>query len=172
MGKKKKTTAPTKKTKKKSMKIETQKSEETPIAKRKRKSTNYIDNEKMYAEMVDYSQKIKAYQKTLKELSETDEKPPKPRVSEYIGSCILMIANRLSTRPNFANYVHREEMIGDAIENCLLYVDNFNPNKSKNPFAYFTQIIYFAFLRRIQKEKKQMYVRMKVLENIKTRLCK
>jgi hypothetical protein len=70
----------------------------------------------------------------------------------------------LSQKPNFANYPFKEEMIGDGIENCLMYAHNFNPRKSKNPFSYFTQIIYFAFLRRIEKEKKQAYVKLKMTE--------
>ena len=79
-----------------------------------------------------------------------DSKPP---VTNYIGECFLKIANGLSYRPNFINYTYRSEMVSDGIENCLQYIHNFDPEKSKNPFAYFTQIIYYAFLRRIQKEK-------------------
>ena len=78
----------------------------------------------------------------------------------------LKIANHLSYRPNFINYTYRDEMISDGIENCLQYVHNFNPDKSNNPFAYFTQIIYYAFLRRIQKEKKQSHVKNKLIENM------
>jgi len=78
---------------------------------------------------------------------------------------MLMIANRLSLKPNFINYSYREEMISDGIENCVCYFDNYNPDRYDNPFAYFTQIIYFAFLRRIQKEKKQLYIKHKSLEN-------
>lgn len=135
-------------------------------AKKTRKSSNYIDNDKMYAQMLEYIANVKQYNKEIKKLPEGEPVPPKPRVSEYIGECIMMIAQRLATKPNFANYVHREEMVGDGIENCLMYIDNFDPDKSKNPFAYFTQIIYYAFVRRIQKEKKQMYVKMKMLEKM------
>jgi len=85
----------------------------------------------------------------LAEAEAADE--PKPQISKYLGSCILKIANHLSYRPNFINYTYREEMISDGIENCLQYIDKFDPEKSKNPFAYFTQIIYFAFIRRITK---------------------
>jgi hypothetical protein len=138
----------------------------TTKPKSKKNKDNYIDNQKMYQEMVDYTEKISEYNKKIKKLPDNEPTPPKPRVSEYIGSCIIMIAQRLATKPNFANYVHREEMIGDGIENCLMYIDNFDPKKSKNPFAYFTQIIYFAFVRRIQKEKKQMYVKMKMMEHL------
>lgn len=142
---------------------------EKPVVKRKRKSNNYIDNQKMFDEIVKYRDQVEAYNKSLKTLKSDQPIPKKPKVSDYIGSCIISIAQRLSTKPNFANYVHREEMIGDGIENCLMYIDNFDPSKSKNPFAYFTQIIYYAFLRRIQREKKQMYVKMKVLENLDTK---
>lgn len=91
-----------------------------------------------------------------------------PRASNYIGECIWLIANRLSTNRNFIGYTYREEMIGDAIENCLRYLHNFDPDKSKNPFAYFTTIMYYAFLRRIDKEKKQSYIKYKAMENSMT----
>ena len=77
----------------------------------------------------------------------------------------MKIATRLSHKPNFMNYTFRDEMICDGIENCLQYIDNFDPDKSQNPFAYFTQIIYYAFIRRIQKEKKHLYVKYKATEN-------
>ena len=67
----------------------------------------------------------------------------------------MKISENFSHNPNFINYPHREEMVSDGIENCLMYFENFDPEKSKNPFAYFTQIIFFAFVRRILKEKKQ-----------------
>ena len=89
----------------------------------------------------------------------------KPEVTNYIGECFLKIANHLSYRPNFFNYTFRDDMISDGIENCLQYMDNFNPDKSKNPFAYFTQIIYYAFIRRIQKEKKQIQIKSKLIAN-------
>lgn len=90
---------------------------------------------------------------------------PKPRIPADVGKSILMIAERLARKPNFSSYTFKEEMIGDAIENCILYFDNFNSEKSKNPFAYFTQIIYYAFLRRIEKEKTQLYVKYKSTQN-------
>ena len=87
-----------------------------------------------------------------------------PLISNYLGDCFLKIATHLSYKPNFVNYMFREDMIGDGIENCVQYIHNFNPEKSKNPFAYFTQIIYYAFLRRIQKEKKQLEIQTKIIE--------
>ena len=87
-----------------------------------------------------------------------------PPVTNYVGECFLKIATHLSYRPNFINYTYRDEMISDGIENCLQYDKNINPEKSKNPFAYFTQIIYYAFLRRIAKEKKQSHIKNKMIE--------
>ena len=119
------------------------------------KSEHYVDNKKLYAEMVEYLSAVK-------EAEESGD--DKPRIPEYIGECLLKISTRLSTKPNFINYTYRDEMISDGIENCVNYIGNFNPEKSTNPFAYFTQIIYYAFLRRIQREKKQLYIKHKSLE--------
>ena len=153
------------KKKKKKRKI-MKKVEVLPTEESNKKASNYIDNDKMYSEITEYCKKVKQYNNTISKLKENETKPSKPKVSEYIGACIMLIAQRLATKPNFANYTHRDEMIGDGIENCLMYIDNFDPDKSKNPFAYFTQIIYYAFIRRIQKEKKQAYVKMKMFERM------
>jgi hypothetical protein len=131
-------------------------SESTPNPVKKKKSNNYIDNKKFYAEMI-------IYRRLYDESVVAGE--PRPIVSRYIGECIMLIATRLATRPNFVGYSYKDEMISDGIENCLAYIHNFNPDKSTNPFAYFTQIIYYAFLRRIQKEKKQLYIKHKSFEN-------
>ena len=119
------------------------------------KSEHYVDNKRLYAEMQEYLNAVK-------EAEESGD--DKPRIPEYIGECLLKISTRLSTKPNFINYTYRDEMISDGIENCVNYIGNFNPEKSTNPFAYFTQIIYYAFLRRIQREKKQLYIKHKSLE--------
>jgi len=118
-------------------------------------SSHYIDNKTFLKEII-------AYKKTVR--SAKSKNLPKPGVSNYIGQCFLDIANNLAKKPNFANYPFKEEMIGDGIENCIQYTDNFDPKKSSNPFAFFTQIIYYAFIRRIQKEKKQLYVKMRCFE--------
>ena len=102
------------------------------------------------------------YKKAVDEAEQTGD--IKPQVPNYVGRCLLQIANRLATKPNFANYTFKDDMISDGIENCVSYIHNFDPEKSNNPFAYFTQIIYYAFLRRIQKEKKQLYIKHKSLE--------
>ena len=117
-----------------------------------------------YVNNADFLAAISKYKKEVKEAQE--QGLPKPIVSNYIGECILKIANHLSYKPNFINYSYRDDMILDGIENCIQYIDNFDPDKSNNPFAYFTQIIYYAFLRRIQKEKKQLYVKYKSTEMI------
>ena len=118
---------------------------------------HYIDNQLFLKEMIAYKKSVKLAAK---------EKKPKPRLPEYVGKCFMMIAENLSHKPNFLSYTFRDEMISDAIENCVMYADNFDPVKSKNPFAYFTQIVYYAFLRRIQREKKQLYVKYKSTESI------
>ena len=97
-------------------------------------------------------------------LQAKDDNIEPPIIPDYAGECFLKIAERLSHRPNFINYAFREEMVSDGIENCVMYASNFNPEKSANPFAYFTQIIYYAFLRRIEKEKKQLYIKYKTME--------
>lgn len=117
---------------------------------------HYVNNEKFLEEMKTFRQKVLESKEAGKE---------RPRVPEYIGECIFKIASHLARKPNFANYTFKDDMVSDGVENCLLYIDNFDPDKSSNPFAYFTQIIYFAFLRRIQKEKKQLYVKYKSMEN-------
>jgi hypothetical protein len=113
-----------------------------------RKSIHYVDNQKFYREIVAYKQKLaEAEEQGLEE----------PRIPEYVGECIYKIAEKLSTKPCFINYSYREEMIGDGIENCILYFKDYNVDFGQNPFAYFTQIIYYAFLRRIGKEEKNRY---------------
>ena len=118
-------------------------------------------NPKHYVNNADFLQAIIEYRLKVKEAKETDKE--KPRLSNYIGACFLKIAEHLSRKPNFISYSFREEMISDGIENCIQYVDNFDPDKSKNPFAYFTQIAWYAFLRRIAKEKKQQDIKLKYL---------
>jgi hypothetical protein len=116
---------------------------------------HYINNKDFLKEMIKYRTAIRK----AKRLGE-----PKPQIPTYVAKCFMMIAENLSHKPNFLSYTFRDEMVADAIENCVMYVDNFDPSKSSNPFAYFTQIVYYAFLRRIQKEKKQLYVKYKSTE--------
>lgn len=118
--------------------------------------THYVDNKELYRVMVEFREQVQQAKKN---------KTERPQIPNYVGECILLIARRLCTKPNFINYSYKEEMISDGIENCISYIDNFDPSKSNNPFAYFTQIIYYAFLRRILKEKKQIYIKHKTMEN-------
>lgn len=122
----------------------------------KKPKKNYVNNAEFYEAMVEYK-------KLVLEAEECED--DLPRIPNYIGECLYQIANRLSYKPNFSNYTYRDDMVADGLENAIMAINNFDPEKSKNPFAYFTQIIYYAFLRRIQKEKKQLYVKHKVIEN-------
>jgi len=118
---------------------------------------HYVNNADFLQALIEYRSKcVKA----------KEEGKEKPIVSNYIGECILKIATHLSYKPNFINYSYRDDMILDGVENCIQYIDNFNPDKSSNPFAYFTQIIYYAFLRRIAKEKKQSYIKGKLIQDM------
>lgn len=122
-----------------------------------RKKKNYVSNVKLLEHLIEYK-----YQKDRALAGGTTL----PRIPEYIGECLLKIAKNLAHKPNFNGYTYKDDMIGDAILNCVTYLDNFNPEKTKNPFAYFTQIIYYAFLRKIEGEKKQTYIKCKVMENV------
>jgi hypothetical protein len=121
------------------------------------KKKEYVNNGDFLKALIDYKEGCKLAKKN---------KTAPPAIPNYIGECFMKIAEGLSHKPNFINYTYRDEMISDGIENCLMYFENFDPAKSKNPFAYFTQIIYFAFLRRISKEKKQTYVKYKATEQM------
>ena len=125
------------------------------MSRTRKKSEHYVNNKEFLEALIVYRSKVKAAQ-------EAGE--PLPRITNYLGECFLKIATHLSYKPNFVNYMFREDMICDGIENCVQYIKNFDPAKSSNPFAYFTQIIHYAFLRRIQKEKRQMDIRTKIIE--------
>lgn len=124
--------------------------------KKPRRKVNYINNKTLYGAMIHYKNDI---QHALEHDAE------KPQVPKYIGESILLICNNLAKKPNFSGYTYKQDMISDGIMDCIAAVDNFNPDKTNNPFAYFTQIAWNAFLRRIQKEKKQTYIKMKNFEN-------
>ena len=121
----------------------------------KKPNEHYVNNK-------EFTEAVANYNESVLLAKEKGDEPP--RMTEYIGECIYKIATRLSTRPNFINYTYRDEMICDAIENCIQYIRNFNREKSNNAFAYVTQICYYAFLRRIQKEKKQVFIKQKQID--------
>ena len=125
------------------------------MARRRTKSEHYVNNKEFLAALIKYRED--------REIAQIQDKP-RPVIPRYIGECFLKIANHLSFKPNFVNYMFKEDMISDGIENCVHYIHNFDPEKSKNPFAYFTQIIHYAFLRRIQREKRQLEIKNKILE--------
>ncbi len=127
------------------------------MAKNAKQNEHYVNNKEFTQAVAEFNEKVK--------LAESKGKTP-PQMSNYIGECIYKIATRLSTRPNFINYTYRDEMICDAIENCIQYIGNFNVEKSNNAFAYITQICYYAFLRRIQKEKKQVFIKQQMTMDI------
>ena len=121
----------------------------------RKRSEHYVNNKEFLSAIVEYKEKVAL-------AAERGEE--KPRITNYLGECFLKIATHLSFKPNFVNYMFKDDMVCDGIENCVQYINNFNPEKSKNPFAYFTQIIHYAFLRRIQKEKKQLEIKTKIIE--------
>jgi DNA-directed RNA polymerase specialized sigma subunit len=127
----------------------------TAVMTKRKRSEHYVNNKEFLAALIKYREDI--------EIAQIQGKP-KPRITNYLGECFLKIATHLSFKPNFVNYMFKDDMICDGIENCVQYIHNFDPNKSQNPFAYFTQIIHYAFLRRIQKEKKQLEIKNKILE--------
>ena len=117
---------------------------------------NYINNAEFLKAITDYKKLCIEAENSADEL---------PRIPRYIGECLYKISTRLASRPNFSGYSYKDDMISDGLENAIQALGNFDPDKSSNPFAYFTQIIWFAFLRRIEKEKKQLYIKHKVIEN-------
>ena len=121
-----------------------------------RKKNNYINNKTLYGAMIHHKNEVD------EAIKEGKTPPSAPR---YIGESILLICNNLAKKPNFSGYTYKHDMISDGIMDCVAAIDNFNPDKTNNPFAYFTQIAWNAFLRRIQKEKKQTYIKHKNFEN-------
>ena len=142
----------------------------------KKQKQHYVNNDEFLTAIIKYQRKVRAAAAKerpetqdmdsvqFKEFLKTWDSPNKPRVNNYIGGCFLKIATHLSYRPNFINYMYKDDMVCDGIENCIQYIYNFDPTKSSKPFAYFTQIVYYAFLRRIAKEKRQMEIKDKILE--------
>lgn len=122
-----------------------------------KKPNHYVDNEKLYNEMVKYKQSVE------KAIENGD---PKPKVNEYIGSCILAIANGYAEKANYRNYPFIEDMVMVAVENCLKYIDNYDYKRFNNPFAYFSRTIQFAFWRMIKDEKKLLYRKFKHIEHV------
>ena len=141
----------------------------TAVMTKRKRSEHYVNNKEFLAALIKYREDveitfIRKYGRSPTKEDRSKSWDTKPQIPRYIGECFLKIANHLSFKPNFVNYMFKDDMICDGIENCVQYIHNFNPEKSQNPFAYFTQIIHYAFLRRIQKEKKQLEIKNKILE--------
>jgi len=127
----------------------------------KKRSIHYVNNADFSQAVVDYVIKANTAKKGNKDI---------PKVPDYVAQCFLKIAEGLSHKSNFIRYTYREEMVMDGVENCLKAISNYNIEAATrtgkpNAFAYFTQIIWFAFLRRIAKEKKQQDIKLKYLTN-------
>ncbi len=125
----------------------------------RKKSIHYVNNSDFSTAVVEYVEKVVEARK---------EETSIPKVPDYIAQCFLRIAQGLSHKGNFIRYTYREEMVMDAVENCLKAIGNYNLEAATrtgkpNAFAYFTQITWFAFLRRITKEKKQQEIKIKYL---------
>jgi len=120
-------------------------------------AAHYVDNKKFLAALVEYRKEVDLANSKKEEL---------PLVPNYIAECFVKIATHLSYKSNFINYTFRDDMISDGIENCLIAARKFDPSISSNPFAYYTQITYYAFIRRIQKEKKHQATKYKLIENL------
>lgn len=123
---------------------------------KKEKKKPYVNNAKLYGVMCGYATSRNQAEKEGKRL---------PPIPNYVGECFILICTKLAGKGNFVSYSYKDEMISDAIENCVAAVDSFDPDKSKNPFAYFTQIAWYAFIRRIAKEKKQTAIKHKNFMN-------
>lgn len=127
----------------------------------KQEKPHYVNNAQFSQAVVDY----------VTEANAAKEKgSKKPIVPDYVARCFLRIAEGLSHKANFVRYTYREEMVMDAVENCLKAINNYDIEAATrtgkpNAFAYFTQITWYAFLRRIAKEKKQQEIKMKYIAN-------
>lgn len=127
----------------------------------KQSSEHYVNNGDFSKAVVEYTLSVRAAR---------EAKLDEPRIPNYIGECFMRISRGLSRRPNFANYSYRDEMMMDGVENSVRAIMNFNPNVvtrtgSVNAFSYFTQICYFAFLRRLQREKKQQDIKDALIDS-------
>jgi len=131
------------------------------MAATRRKPQHYVNNKEFSHAVVEYVERVNEAEAAGDEI---------PVVPDYIATCFLKIAEGLSHKPNFIRYTYREEMVMDAVENCLKAIMNYNIDTATrtgtpNAFAYFTQISYYAFLRRLSKEKRQQDIRVKYIEN-------
>jgi hypothetical protein len=129
----------------------------------RKRGEHYVNNK-------EFSQAVGDYVRSCREAEK--EGKSSPIISRYIGECFLKMSNKIASRPNFFGYSYKDEMIMDGVENCVKAIENYDIEKAAslsksgvaNAFGYFTRIIWFAFLRRIQKEKKQQEIKEKVMD--------
>lgn len=126
------------------------------------KEKYYVNNEELYNDIVKFRKKLEAWEAAGGEQSGLKEPP----VPNSIGSAIIKIANKYSYSPNFINYSYIDEMISDGIEACVFGIRKFDYNNWYNPFAYFTQCCFYAFINRIKKEKKQTLIKAEIIKEI------
>jgi hypothetical protein len=129
----------------------------TSVMTKKKKPAHYVNNKHFLDALMEYK-------KACNLAEENGTK--RPIIPRYIGECFLQIATRFAYQGNYANYSYKEDLISDAVENMSRYILNFNPEKSTNPFAYFTQFAYYAFLRRINMEKKETEKKSMIIERL------
>lgn len=132
------------------------------MSEKAKQKPHYVNNKEFSLAVVDYVKSVNAAEANKETI---------PKVTDYIASCFMKISEGLSHRPNFIRYTYRDEMVMDAVENCLKAIRNYDistTTRTGNPnaFSYFTQICFYAFIRRIQKEKKQQDVKMRFIEKM------
>jgi hypothetical protein len=133
-----------------------------------KQKNDYVDNKRFYEALIKYNEDLTEWIincDSLKNKNDSRNLPNEPRIPEYIGKCIYLIANNLKRSFKFSGYSYNDEMVGDAIEDAIKRIKSFDPKKSNNPFAYFTQICYFAMVRRIKAEKKQSKLKNEIIKN-------
>ena len=123
----------------------------------KKKTEHYVDNQKFYRALCDFRDAC--------ERAESEDRQI-PVVPDYIAICIMRIAQGMSRRQQFSGYPFVEDMVADAVENCIRYVRSFDSRNWNNPFAYFSRVVWFAFLRRINIEKKGLYIKYKMTDMV------
>jgi len=159
------------------------------MARTKKQSIHYVDNKKFAEALVEHRNRVFAYHEKIQYLlsiyEDIKDKSPrtiieldyyvstylyfialldaKPRVSNYIGECLYKIARGFQTTPRHINRTYPEDLCSNAVENCLKYITNFDPEKSTNPFSYFTQIVHFSFLRTVYSENKQRDIESRII---------
>lgn len=117
---------------------------------------HYVNNDDLLKAIIEYQERVRVAEETGK---------PEPIMSDYIGECIIKIANKFAYRNNFINYSYRDEMVADGIEVCITGIKKFDAERFKNPFAYLTQCCFYAFISRIKREKTQQYIRSEMMKN-------